>query len=210
MRDRRFGLLESLLRDLQRPLRIIDIGGTVDFWQFRGWAGRHDVEITLVNLQAVQTGADNIRSVTGDARNLKEFADRSYDIAFSNSVIEHVGAIESQARMANEVKRIANGYWVQTPNYWFPMEPHFLFPGWQWLPFAARVALIKRRAFGWNGRCQSDEMAHRVVNNVHLLSRRQLNKLFPEATFHAERFAGLVKSWIAVGGTLAAELQNTL
>ncbi|WP_428939625.1 methyltransferase domain-containing protein [Fontivita pretiosa] len=206
LRNRRFALLEAVLRPLPRPVRIIDIGGTVAYWEMRGSAGRDEYQITLVNLTAASSNYGNIRCQVGDGTCLREYADKSFDVAFSNSVIEHVGEYDAQQRMAQEVQRVARGYWVQTPNFWFPLEPHFLFPGWQWLPHAARVALIQRRAFGWNGRCSDRAMANRVVSNANLLSRRDLCRLFPDALLVPERFCGLVKSWIAIGGTLADNL----
>ncbi|HWP40401.1 MAG TPA: class I SAM-dependent methyltransferase [Tepidisphaeraceae bacterium] len=208
LRNRRFALWERLVAHLPRPLRIIDLGGTVAYWEMRGWAGRREYQITLVNLHACQSRYDNIHPQVGDATNLFAYADRSFDIAFSNSVIEHVGGIDAQRRMACEVRRVARGYWVQTPNYWFPIEPHFLFPGWQWLPRQARIALIQRRAFGWNGRCSGRQMAERVVDNANLLSRHELGRLFPDARLLPECFMGLVKSWIAVGGSLAEALDQ--
>ena len=42
------------------------------------------------------------------------------------------------------MRRIASAYWVQTPNFWFPIEPHFLMPGWQWMPRAVRTELLHR------------------------------------------------------------------
>ena len=53
--------------------------------------------------------------------------------------------------MAAEVRRLAPVYWVQTPNFWFPMEPHFLTPAWHWLPVDLRVAMLRRRALGLAG-----------------------------------------------------------
>jgi hypothetical protein len=200
MRSRRMAVFENLIADLPRPLRIIDIGGTVQFWERRGWEARDDVVITVVNLEAEPSPHGNISSLSGDARDLREFADQSFDIAFSNSVIEHVGDFEQKRRMAAEVCRLAPNYWVQTPNYWFPIEPHFLFPGWQWLPEGLRVQLLRRRAFGWNGRCPDASKAREVVRHAQLASRRDLRRLFPAAALLPERFGGLVKSWIAVGG----------
>jgi len=202
LRNRRFELLERVLSPLPRPVRILDIGGTVAYWEMRGCAGRGEYQITLVNLTASSSSYSNIRAEVGDATWLHQYPDHSFDVAFSNSVIEHVGQLDAQRKMADEVRRVALGYWVQTPNYWFPIEPHFLFPGWQWLPVEARVALIQRRAFGWNGRCSDRAMARRVVGNANLLSRRELRALFPDALLVPERFCGMVKSWIAIGGSL--------
>src|SRR5690606_17235646 len=119
---------------LPRPLRVLDIGGTVSFWEQRGWTECKDVAITLVNLAQEESPYENVTSLRGDATDLREFADQSMDVVFSNSVIEHLFDRKSQAAMAKEVVRVGRDYWVQTPNLWFPMEPHFQVPGWQWLP----------------------------------------------------------------------------
>jgi hypothetical protein len=200
LRGRRFERFDRLASLLPRPLRVIDIGGTNDFWEQRGWAGRDDVSITLVNLAPQERRHANVKPVTGDATSLADHADKSYDIAFSNSVIEHLFTLRNQLAMANEVRRVARAYWVQTPNFWFPMEPHFLMPGWHWLPESARVAVLRRRPVGWMGRCPDPEVARRIVTEVRLLRRRELASLFPEASIVGERFGGLVKSWTAIAG----------
>jgi hypothetical protein len=200
LRERRFRLFDQLVADLPRPLRIIDIGGTTKFWEQRGWAGRDDVSITLVNLEPAPRSYDNVRPTQGDATDLADHADGSYDVAFSNSVIEHLYTLEAQTRMANEVRRVATAYWVQTPNFWFPVEPHFLVPAWHWLPEDARVAILRRRGVGWAGRCPDPEFARSIVQQHRLMRRRELARLFPGAVIVGERVGGLVKSWTALGG----------
>src|SRR5690242_8516724 len=125
LRERRFRLFEQLVADLPRPLNVIDLGGTNEYWEQRGWAGRDDVSITLVNLDAQPQRHANILPSVGDATDLRAHDDGAFHLAFSNSVIEHLFTFEQQARMAAEVQRVAHAYWVQTPNFWFPIEPHF-------------------------------------------------------------------------------------
>ncbi len=200
LRERRFQRFDELANTLPKPLSVIDIGGTSEFWEQRGWAGRDDVSVTLVNLKEQEDTHSNIHSTVADAADLAEHEDGCFDIAFSNSVIEHLFTFDRQQAMAREVRRVARAYWVQTPNFWFPFEPHFLCPAWHWLPVAVRVAVIRRRAVGWNGRCPDPEVANRVVREVRLLRRRELRGMFPEATLVPERFGGLVKSWTAIAG----------
>jgi hypothetical protein len=200
MRGRRFELFERLTAALPRPLRILDVGGTTAFWEQRGWAGRDDVEITLLNLKAQPTGHSNISAVVGDATDLGPQAGEGYDVAFSNSVIEHLFTYDAQAAMAREMQRVAPAFWVQTPNFWFPMEPHFLMPAWHWTPEAARVALIRRRTVGWRGPCPDVDEARRTVREIRLLRRRELRRLFPGATVVDERFGGMTKSFVVHGG----------
>jgi hypothetical protein len=203
LRSRRFQLFEELVHTLPRPLRILDIGGVNDFWEQRGWAGREDVQITTLNLTEEPQRHPNIRSVAGNATNLAQYADGSFDVAFSNSVIEHLFTHDAQAAMAREVRRVARAYWVQTPSFWFPVEPHFLVPGWQWLPVRARVAIIQRRSCGWRGRTPDRETAEKVVREVRLMRRGELRRLFPGGTIVPERIAGLTKSYVVHGGFAA-------
>jgi hypothetical protein len=200
LRSRRFELFESLTAGLPRPLRIIDVGGTNTFWEQRGWAGREDVEITLVNLEAEERRHENIVTTAGDATDLVDHADDSFDVAFSNSVIEHLYTASNQAKMAREIGRVAPAYWVQTPNFWFPIEPHFLVPAWHWLPEDARVAILRRRGVGWAGRCPDPVQARDIVEQHRLMRRSELAKLFPDAQIVGERIGGLVKSWTAIRG----------
>lgn len=207
LRDRRFRLFDRLTAPLSRPLHIIDIGGTTSFWERRGWAGHRDVRITLVNLAKQARRYPNIDSVVGDARDLHEFDDKSFDVAFSNSVIEHLSSFDNERLMANEVQRVARAHWVQTPNFWFPIEPHFHFVGWQWLPRTLRIEMLRRRRCGWRGPCPDREEACKLVDEIRLLRQRELAELFPRSTIRAERICGLAKSWIVYGGF--AECRST-
>ena len=201
-RSRRFEafarLVDGLLDQQSRPVRILDVGGTNLFWEQRGWAGRQDVEVVLLNLEAEPPKHENIEPRAGDATNLSEFADLSFDVVFSNSVIEHLGTYEAQAAMAAEVRRVAPVYWVQTPNFWFPVEPHFLTPAWHWLPVDVRVALLRRRRWGWRGPCPEADQARALVREIRLMRGRELRGLFPDATLKEERIGPLVKSFVAV------------
>lgn len=195
LRDRRFAQFEQFADTLPRPLRIIDVGGTPDYWRARGWGDRDDVKITLVNLKSFAQASANIIPVTGDATSLAH-DDDSFDLAFSNSVIEHLFTYEDQERMAREVSRVAPAYWVQTPNFWFPVEPHFLAPTWHWMPRRVRVEILTRRDMGWADRSPRRQ-AELLVEEIRLLRRRELVRLFPDAILLPERVGGLVKSWTA-------------
>jgi hypothetical protein len=200
LRSRRFVAFERATAELPRPIRMIDIGGTVEFWRQRGWIGRDDVEITIVNLAADRCPAANVASVAGDATCLTRFRTNSFDVAFSNSVIEHVGDRAQQQAMASEVRRVATAHWIQSPNFWFPMEPHFLVPGWQWLPEDVRVAILRRREVGHFGRSPAEADARQIVRGTQLLTQQQLQGMFPDSSLVPERFGCLVKSWTAVRG----------
>lgn len=198
MRSRRFELFERATRHLPRPLSVLDVGGTAAYWEQRGWADRPDVTITLVNIQPEPRQHENVIPTVGDACDLGQHEDAAFGLVFSNSVIEHLFTWDRQRAMAREVRRVGRAYWVQTPNYWFPVEPHFLTPGWQYLPVDARVWILQHHQVGWRGQCPDRQVAERYVREVRLLRRRELADLFPDGSLVPERVGSLVKSWTAV------------
>ncbi len=121
--------------------------------------------------------------VRADATVRLPFEDNEFDLAYSSSVIEHI-APERRAAFARELRRVARGWYVQTPAFGFPVEPHALLPAAHWLPLRARRLYWRLGAT----RLDPDE--------IHLLRRRELEALFGRAS--PERFGPLVKSWICL------------
>ncbi|HEV8076747.1 MAG TPA: class I SAM-dependent methyltransferase, partial [Candidatus Acidoferrum sp.] len=111
----------------------------------------------------------------------------SFDWVFSNAVIEHVGGWEHQERFAQEIQRVAaRGYFVTTPNKYFPIEPHAMLPFYQFLP----VFLQKKVAPYSPGYL-------RAYEEINLLSAGQMKKLFPGATVLPVGFPVLGNSLVA-------------
>ena len=109
----------------------------------------------------------------------------------------HVGSFEDQHRVANEMIRVGKRLFVQTPNRHFAIEPHFLFPCFQFLPVAVRVWLASRFDLGRWSTSERSDPAFRV-DSVRLLSKRELRELFPRAEIVCERLAGLPKSFLVL------------
>lgn len=151
---------------------VIDLGGTVSFWDN---APTH-LELTVVNLPGeIYVDRSCYHSVTlveADACNLSFLPDRSFDIAFSNSVIEHVGNEERQAAFAAEARRLGRGYWVQTPCTGFPIEAHTGMPFWWQLPSSLQRKLIAH----W--RKSLPEWAD-FIEETRVLSEKRMRHLFP-------------------------------
>lgn len=200
MRRARFALFLSLLGTLKGHTRILDIGGTQEFWTLMTGGDPGDVEITLLNIEPQAVTSDKFTSAVGDARSMPQFPDKSFDVVFSNSVIEHVGGYDDQKRMAGEVMRVGKRYFVQTPNKRFPLEPHFLFPWFQYLPSWARAQMVHRFDVGWYKRIPDYAAAKAEVDSIQLLTRRKFTALFPGSRLHVEKLAGLPKSFVAYGG----------
>jgi hypothetical protein len=207
-RRKRFLLFKLYLDAIPRPVKILDIGGTLNFWDMMEFDKEEGVEIWLLNVSSKPIVSSMFKSISGDARDLSRFDDDSFDIVFSNSVIEHVGDIDDQKRMADEVKRIGKSYYVQTPNRFFPIEPHFLCPFIQFLPLSLRCFLITHFPVARGKRVKDRQKAIDWVNSIKLLTGKELKKLFPEARIIKERLFGLTKSFTLIYGLDALALRE--
>jgi hypothetical protein len=196
MRSNRNQKFRATIQHLPRPFSILDVGGTQAVWETIGFANRPDVRITLINAEPQETFYWNMVSIRGDARNMQTFRDGQFNVVHSNSVIEHVGYIEDMRRMAREIKRVGKRYYVQTPYLYFPIEPHFVFPLFQFLPISWRVYLLRHFNLGWVNRSDRTHPED-DVRSIKLLSKTQFRSLFPDAVITTERFMGLTKSLLA-------------
>jgi hypothetical protein len=177
---------------IRHDTRILDVGGTLFNWQLVDVRPR----LTIVNVVPPEgVLPDGVEWLVADGRALP-FGDRSFDVCFSNSVIEHVGTWDDQISLAREIRRVAPRYYVQTPNYWFPIEPHFMAPAIHWIPTALRRMLAPWTPWGLFNRSNRDDMEALLATR--LITRKEMSTLFPEADIRCERFFGLCKSLVAV------------
>ncbi|ORW02721.1 class I SAM-dependent methyltransferase [Mycobacterium kyorinense] len=176
-------------------MRVLDLGGTPESWRMAPVLPK---SVTTVNLLPQQSWSPDIVAVHADACELpKSVAAQRFDLVFSNSLLEHVGGHARRQRLADNVQSLADRHWVQTPYRYFPVEPHWLFPGLQWLPYEARVQVSLR----WNRghiRTHTREEAQDKVDEIDLLGISQMRRYFPTSTIWFERFAGWVKSLVAI------------
>lgn len=198
-REKRFEFFRAKYDEVAasgKQIRILDIGGMEVYWKKMGFPKPTDnVHITLVNLFAKDVQNPEIfTSVKGDATNMPEYKDGEFDIVFSNSVIEHLYTKENQQKMADEIRRVGKTYYVQTPNYYFPIEPHWLFPCFQFFPYKFRVFLTKNFSLGHVGKMPTKEKAEDRVSEVRLLTEGEMKKMFPDGKVYRERFMGMKKS----------------
>jgi hypothetical protein len=197
-------LIAATLKE-KSSCRVLDIGGTYNFWHV--WREEIDwttTEIVCVNLNPThaEEGKEGTRisMIEGNACDLRGIADNAFDIAFSNSVIEHVGQWRSMVAMAREVKRVAPRYLVQTPYFWFPIEPHARTPFLHWMPQSWAYRLVMARKCGYWSKAPTVSKAVEAVQSAQMIDYRQMRELFGDARITRERFMGLTKSLIAVRG----------
>ncbi len=197
---RRAGRWELLASTFPKigTMHVIDLGGTPRSWMR---APIHPATVHVVNLDGRETEEslpDWITFEQGDACVLpKHLLDRRFDLVYSNSVIEHVGGHAQRRRFAESVHTLGERYWVQTPYRYFPIEPHWLFPGFQFLPVKAQATISQQWPL-MHTRSSSAEAAVRAALQVELLSQTEMRHYFPDCRIVKERMAGLTKSIIAV------------
>jgi hypothetical protein len=200
-RLRRFAHFLALAESIHtegRPLRILDLGGEEDYWTDKIDLLNRPVHILLVNRFKFDTKRPDVESVIGDACSLIGFPDNSFDITHSNSVIEHVGRWSDMKAMARETNRLAPAYFVQTPYFWFPVEPHFRTIGFHWLPEPVRARLIMSSDMGFIKQSPTYDDAMSKIQGSSLLDRRMFADLFPDGSIVFERVFGLPKSMMAI------------
>ncbi|WP_338224696.1 class I SAM-dependent methyltransferase [Algoriphagus confluentis] len=178
---------------LEKPIRILDVGGTDYFWKHSQIPQIPNLRITLLNLHQEAPKHANIESVIGDATHMPEFEEGSFDLVFSNSVIEHLYTYENQEKMAKEIRRVGKKFFVQTPNRYFPVEAHYALPFAQYLPDKWLFALLTKTPLSRMKRWAPQD-AEQYIKEIRLLNEKELRALFPGAKILKEQFGGLTKS----------------
>jgi len=181
-----FGLAETT--------RVLDVGGTLFNWLLIP----NVPSLIIVNLYPPkETILPGVIWIVADGRNLP-FKDKAFDIVYSNSVIEHLGDFVSQQAFAREIARVGVRYYVQTPNKWFPVEPHLLTPFIHYLPKSVQKRFLRNFTIWGLVTRPTVEQCDSFLQEVRLLDKQELKQLFPDAEILEERFLGLTKSLIAV------------
>ncbi|PIE17168.1 MAG: hypothetical protein CSA65_09550 [Proteobacteria bacterium] len=205
MRARRIGPLIEMIEvyyNKNKSVRIVDVGGTIQYWKIvpYEYLCERNVDITIVNLpgQLIARKCGPYSFVESDACNLVDFRDNQFDIAHSNSVVEHVGDWGRMVQFAKELKRVSRSYFCQTPNYWFPVEPHCMIPFFHWLPMPVKLWMVSHYKLGHWPKADSTSDAVRILESARLLNKKMMQALFPDAVIVTERLCFIPKSFVAI------------
>jgi len=190
MRLRRWARLKQEFPDLEE-MRVLDLGGTTVFWSR---APVKPKAVTVINLGAAGEGLPWVTPIEGDACDAPKLVrGETFDLVFSNSLIEHLGGHRQRSTFAEVTRSMAPHYIVQTPYRYFPIEPHWIFPGQQFLPRKMQAWLAPRwplaHTYGW-----PPDQARDEVMSTELLSLTDMRTYFPDARVVWERFLGVPKS----------------
>ncbi len=177
------------------------MGGTLGYWEEVAKLVPVKLDVTTINpgsgslFSDVSLGKVTVRGLHGDTDCLP---DAEYDLVYSNSVIEHIGDA-SRRRFAQTLRERRIPYIIQTPNRYFPIEPHYVFPLLQFAPPRGRAVVGMLWHHGPRLVPFAEALAH--AEGIELLSRAQLMKLFPDARLVPELVGPMVKSWMVLGGS---------
>jgi len=176
-RTKKFELLQKIFR--ARPEdRVLDIGASGEVFL------RYTFEDVYPYPQRVIAGGSEASEVASARRHYPRctyavfdgcalpFPSKSFDLVFSNAVIEHILGPGRQEQFAREIMRVGKNWFVTSPNYWYPFESHYHLPFIQFLP---------RRAQRTYNRWLGTHIPKGQVQELALLSAREMRQLFPSS-----------------------------
>lgn len=209
-RRRRLADLLEMYPDIA-SYSILDVGGRPFIWDLL----KEHYQVTPKHIVLLNTPDDLFVTLPSDyqvkiADGCKlPYEDKSFDLLFSNSVIEHVGDRTQMARFAKECDRVGKQLYIQTPNRWFPLEAHFGAIFIHWLPRAwyKKLSFLSVRYLFTYNNPDEKHYFEQELETTELLSWKQLRSLFPQKRIVAEKIMGLTKSFI-VTSAAGAQIGN--
>ncbi|MFD2203718.1 class I SAM-dependent methyltransferase [Shivajiella indica] len=199
LRNKRFQIFEQLIDHnfpQSKAIKVLDVGGTANFWKDKEMFRSGRLQITLLNLEEEKNLPQGIQSKAGDATDLSQFEDGQFDLVFSNSVIEHLYTWENQQKMAKECMRVGKKYFIQTPNKHFFIEAHYALPFMQYFPKKFTYGILTKTKLS---RMQKWDPGHarQYLEEIRLISHQEMKRLFPNARIYKEKMWGMNKSFTA-------------
>lgn len=196
-RSKRMRKFEKQL-EITNQTTILDVGGSQYNWQFI----KSEPKITVLNLSKPADGdwdpeKKNFTFEAGDATQMP-YKNKCFDIAYSNSVIEHLYTWENQQKFASEVMRVGKAIYVQSPAKEFFMEPHWVTPFIHWLPLKWQSKLARNFTVWGLITKPSQENIDNFLAERRLLNYKEFKVLFPECKIEKEKFLFFTKSYIAL------------
>jgi hypothetical protein len=194
VRERRWRTLAERFPDIA-SMSVLDVGGTAGAWAL---VPARPARLVLLNVEPPGE-LDGVESMVGDACDPPEqLRQEHFDLVFSNSVLEHVGGHWRRQAFAHAVRTLGDHYWVQTPYRYFPLEPHYVGPLFQFVPLAARGRLVARWPIGSLATVTDPAVCVAQAQQTELIGRTEMRGYFPDADLVSERVLGATKSLIAV------------
>ncbi len=181
IRQENFKIFKNLVSSFGSKVKVLDLGGTQEYWEMMEYTDPNLIEVILINIDEIQVSLPNFRAIKMNALEL-DINGFDCDIVFSHSLIEHV----DRERFAQLISDSKKPYFIQTPNKYFPIEPHFMIPLFQFMPLWLKLFLTR------NSDIKSE------VRTINLLSKGDLIRLFPNSKIFGGKLLGSVQSFIVV------------
>jgi SAM-dependent methyltransferase len=209
-RRKRLAELLRIYPDIE-SYSVLDVGGRPFMWNLL--KEYYDVvpdRLVLLNTpsETALPESDDYSVKIADGCNLP-YSDKSFDLVFSNSVIEHVGQKEEMIQFSKECERVGHNIYIQTPNRWFPVDAHLGVAFIHWLPrplYKKLSFLSLRYPFTINNPTQKRDF-DLEFETTYLLTLKQLERLFPQKRIISEKFLFFIKSFIVVSQQAVASQQ---
>jgi hypothetical protein len=174
-RTKKFELLNRIFRPRPQDL-VLDVGASGEVFL------QYSLEDVYPFPERIVAGGYESREILAARRHYPRpqyvlfdgcalpFRDKSFDLVFSNAVIEHILGPGRQEKFAREITRVGKSWFVTTPNFWYPFETHHHLPFFHFLP--RPVQMQYNRLLGTH-------IPKGTVQELGLLSARKLHRLFP-------------------------------
>jgi 2-polyprenyl-3-methyl-5-hydroxy-6-metoxy-1,4-benzoquinol methylase len=203
-RKRKIDLFHKTFQ-LNEKTKILEIGSEINFNGIRGlqlidtyqWKKNITASnISPEHINNIKKHYPEINAVVADASALP-WPDKSFDIVFSNAVIEHMGDYAVQKKVAQEIMRVGKSWFITTPNRWFPYEFHMRLPFVTWAPgtLYRQIGTI----LSYNHDLHKYTQGIRY-DDLRLMTRRELKKCFPGSKVMKQRVTFMPETILVVGG----------
>ena len=203
-RARKLALFNQIINP-EEDMKLLDVGAQVnpnshkEHQLIDTYPWKHNfavVNISEDHVSAIKKRYPEVEAVVCDACRLP-WPDKSFDVVFSNAVIEHLGSFERQKTMAAEIMRVGKRWFVTTPNRWFPFEFHLRLPFVTWLPGKSYLRIGNIISYN---HIRGKYMFGVKRNDLRLLSAGELEKCFPGSKIIKQRVTFMAETLIAIGG----------
>jgi len=180
--------------------KILDVGGSQSFWNEINILSNYK-NLTILNIKEYQNeyeNKDKINTVIYDGKTIP-FKNQSFDLIICNSVIEHV-SISHRKLFCKELMRVGKNYFLQTPSFYFPFEPHFVMPFLHWLP--KNVGFLFAHLSPWRILSNPDKyLIKDYFYNTNLLKEAELKEYFKNSRIFKEKLFLMTKSYYVIGNS---------
>jgi len=184
----------------KNAIKVLDVGGAIEnssqlFELFPDKNNISVINISEEDIQAISKAYPEVDARVGDACNLP-WPDKYFDIVYSNAVIEHVGDLGRQQKMASEIIRVGKRWFVTTPNRWYPFEFHMRLPFVTWLPFHGYLKFGSLICFN---HVKRKYVFGQKIDHLRLMTANELRMCFPCGRIIKQRVTFMPETLIAIG-----------